>query len=49
MQRKGRYPPPHGASNIIGLEASGEIVLVGNQATKDWTIGNKVSHETWMI
>jgi NADPH2:quinone reductase len=28
-QRKGHYPPPPGASQIIGLEAAGEVVAVG--------------------
>jgi NADPH2:quinone reductase len=28
MQREGKYPPPPGASDILGLEASGEIVAV---------------------
>src|SRR5215510_11809244 len=26
MQRLGKYPPPHGASDLPGLEVSGEIV-----------------------
>lgn len=29
IQRKGLYPPPPGASPILGLEISGEIVAVG--------------------
>jgi putative PIG3 family NAD(P)H quinone oxidoreductase len=29
MQRKGLYPPPPGASDIPGLEVSGEVVRVG--------------------
>jgi NADPH:quinone reductase len=29
MQREGRYPPPAGASDIPGLEISGEIVAMG--------------------
>lgn len=29
MQRKGRYPPPPGASDIPGLEVSGKVVAVG--------------------
>src|SRR5258708_1275501 len=29
MQRMGRYPPPPGASDIPGLEISGEVVAVG--------------------
>eukprot|EP01012_Entosiphon_sulcatum_P009147 TRINITY_DN15075_c0_g1_i1.p1 TRINITY_DN15075_c0_g1~~TRINITY_DN15075_c0_g1_i1.p1 ORF type:complete len:370 (-),score=45.18 TRINITY_DN15075_c0_g1_i1:3-1088(-) len=40
-QRKGIYPPPKGASPIIGLEVSGEVVSVGidNGSTKE---GDKV-------
>lgn len=30
FQREGRYPPPPGASPILGLEVSGEIVAAGN-------------------
>ena len=26
MQRRGLYPPPRGASDLLGLEVSGEIV-----------------------
>jgi NADPH2:quinone reductase len=29
MQRKGLYPPPPGASPILGLEVAGEVVAVG--------------------
>ncbi len=29
MQRKGLYPPPPGASQVIGLEVSGTIVAIG--------------------
>jgi len=32
MQRKGRYPPPPGASEIPGLEVAGKIVERGPQA-----------------
>ncbi len=31
MQRQGRYPPPAGASDLPGLEISGEIVALGSQ------------------
>jgi putative PIG3 family NAD(P)H quinone oxidoreductase len=31
-QREGRYPPPPGASSIMGLEVSGTIVAVGEGA-----------------
>jgi NADPH:quinone reductase len=29
LQRKGEYPPPHGASDIPGLEVAGKIAAVG--------------------
>lgn len=32
MQRKGHYPPPPGASDLPGLEISGEVVGVGDGA-----------------
>lgn len=32
LQRKGLYPPPQGAPDILGLEISGEIVEVGQGA-----------------
>ena len=34
MQRKGLYPPPHGATNVPGLEVSGTIVGVGENVNK---------------
>ncbi|ORZ02992.1 quinone oxidoreductase putative [Syncephalastrum racemosum] len=33
-QRQGTYPPPPGASEIIGVEASGIVEEVGSQVTK---------------
>ncbi len=38
LQRQGHYPPPPGASDIIGLEASGVIAEVGD-AVEDWRVG----------
>jgi NADPH:quinone reductase len=32
MQREGRYPPPPGASSILGLELAGEVVALGEGA-----------------
>src|SRR3546814_14137723 len=32
LQRRGAYPPPPGASDIPGLEVSGEVVAVGSEA-----------------
>jgi tumor protein p53-inducible protein 3 len=40
MQRQGFYPPPPGASEIIGLEAAGEVIAVGVRA-KGWKIGER--------
>ncbi|WGM30874.1 NAD(P)H-quinone oxidoreductase [Brevundimonas sp. NIBR11] len=41
LQRKGGYPPPPGASDILGLEVAGEVDQVGADATR-WTIGDRV-------
>jgi putative PIG3 family NAD(P)H quinone oxidoreductase len=41
LQRKGMYPPPEGASPIAGLEASGEVVAIGERVT-EWKIGDAV-------
>jgi putative PIG3 family NAD(P)H quinone oxidoreductase len=32
LQREGRYPPPPGATDVLGLEAAGEVVAVGPAA-----------------
>ena len=29
LQRSGRYPPPPGASPVLGLECAGEVVAFG--------------------
>lgn len=47
FQRQGLYPPPEGASDIPGLEVSGEIVDIGSvkRAEKDlpqWHVGQQV-------
>lgn len=34
-QRAGLYPPPPGASPLLGLEVSGEIVAVGNEVPRE--------------
>ncbi len=41
LQRKGKYPPPEGASSIMGMEVSGTVVALGS-AVKRWKIGDKV-------
>ena len=44
MQRAGDYPPPPGAPEWMGLEVSGEIVAIGDEAKERsaWRIGDKV-------
>lgn len=41
MQRKGLYPAPAGASDLPGLEISGEVVAAGADV-KRWTAGDAV-------
>jgi putative PIG3 family NAD(P)H quinone oxidoreductase len=41
LQRAGNYPPPPGASQIIGLECSGRIVALGEGVT-GWQVGDEV-------
>jgi putative PIG3 family NAD(P)H quinone oxidoreductase len=42
MQRQGRYPPPPGASDIPGLEISGEIAALG-PGTSGVAVGDRVT------
>ncbi|WP_245418283.1 NAD(P)H-quinone oxidoreductase [Cohaesibacter haloalkalitolerans] len=42
IQRAGNYPPPPGASDILGLEVAGEIVKVGANV-KTWNVGDKAT------
>jgi NADPH2:quinone reductase len=41
MQRRGHYPPPQGASDLLGLEVSGTVAAIGNGVTR-WQIGDRV-------
>jgi len=41
FKRKGLYPPPAGASDILGLEAVGIVDALGSGVTK-WKVGDKV-------
>ncbi len=41
LQRQGKYPPPAGESEILGLEVCGDIVDCGDQV-KNWQVGDKV-------
>ena len=40
-QRQGAYPPPPGASDILGLEVSGTIAALG-EGVINWKVGDKV-------
>jgi len=42
LQRQGHYPPPAGASEILGMEIAGEIVARGAGAGERWKMGGKV-------
>jgi NADPH:quinone reductase len=42
MQRKGLYPAPAGATDLLGLEVAGEVVAVGEQAAR-WRCGDLVA------
>jgi NADPH2:quinone reductase len=41
LQRAGHYPPPKGASPILGLEVAGEVVHCGREARR-WAVGDRV-------
>jgi putative PIG3 family NAD(P)H quinone oxidoreductase len=41
FQRRGSYPPPAGASDILGLEMAGEIAALGSGVTS-WAVGDRV-------
>ena len=42
MQRRGLYPPPNGASDIPGLEFSGEVVDLGRNVSR-FAVGDRVT------
>jgi len=41
LQRAGAYAPPPGASDLPGLEASGEVVALGD-GVSEWAVGDQV-------
>ncbi|WP_181786600.1 NAD(P)H-quinone oxidoreductase [Mycobacterium shimoidei] len=41
LQAAGRYPPPPGASEILGMEVSGTVAETGDEVT-EWSVGQKV-------
>jgi putative PIG3 family NAD(P)H quinone oxidoreductase len=40
LQRQGFYPPPPGASDVIGMECSGTVAAVGEGVT-GWSVGDQ--------
>jgi NADPH2:quinone reductase len=42
MQRKGLYPPPAGATDLLGLEVSGDVVATGANVTR-WKVGDQIT------
>lgn len=42
LQREGRYPPPPGASEILGLEVAGEVAQLGEGVAR-WRVGDRVT------
>jgi putative PIG3 family NAD(P)H quinone oxidoreductase len=42
LQRQGRYPPPPGASPVLGLEVAGSVAEVGPGVT-EWKVGDWVT------
>jgi putative PIG3 family NAD(P)H quinone oxidoreductase len=41
LQRRGFYPPPPGASEVLGMEAAGEVVATGVDVS-EWRVGDRV-------
>lgn len=41
VQRRGMYPPPPGASTVMGLECAGTIAAIGPDVS-DWSVGDRV-------
>jgi len=41
LQRSGAYPPPKGASPVLGLEVAGEVAAAG-AAVSQWRVGDRV-------
>jgi putative PIG3 family NAD(P)H quinone oxidoreductase len=41
LQREGHYPPPSGASPILGMECAGEVMEIGADV-RGWNVGDHV-------
>jgi NADPH2:quinone reductase len=42
LQRQGHYPPPPGASEVLGMEVAGTIAERGPEAEERWRVGDAV-------
>jgi tumor protein p53-inducible protein 3 len=42
LQREGKYPPPKGESEILGLEAAGVILKKADSVPDNWRVGDRV-------
>jgi NADPH2:quinone reductase len=42
LQRRGLYPPPAGITDVLGLEAAGEVVAVGEGVVEAGLVGRRV-------
>lgn len=42
MQRAGFYPPPPGASDVLGLECAGEVISIPNDTQTHLRVGDRV-------
>src|SRR6187549_3528075 len=40
LQRQGFYPPPPGASDVLGMECSGTVAAVG-AGVEEWAVGDR--------
>ena len=40
LQRQGLYPPPPGASSILGVECAGEVIEIGG-GVEGWALGDR--------
>ncbi|MDH5365431.1 MAG: NAD(P)H-quinone oxidoreductase [Cyclobacteriaceae bacterium] len=41
LQREGKYPPPKGESDVLGLEIAGEVIEVGENV-QNVSVGNRI-------
>ena len=42
LQRQGKYPPPKGESEVLGLEVAGVIIEIADGVPTEWQVDDKV-------